>query len=140
MIFDRNSNDKIREYTDSIYENPVYDENSCVYYQGGLYISFVKGLGVVYSTDPSSLPKSEIPGDFGEYENEPVYKQGKNSLSVSTDGTYVLTENGTSLSGKVKISPVGTLYLITSESALTQTKRTFTYKVLSEKETMQEND
>lgn len=140
MIFDRNSNDKIREYTDSIYENPVYDENSCVYYQGGLYISFVKGLGVVYSTDSSSLPKSEMPGDFGEYENKPAYKQGKNSLSVSTDGTYVLTENGTSLSGKVKIAPNGTLYLITSESALTQTKRTFTYKVLSEKETMQEND
>ena len=139
MIFDPNSNDKISEYTDYIYDDPAYDENSCVYWQSGLYISFVKDLGVVYSTDPSSLPKSEILGDFGEYEDKPVYKPGKNSLSVSTDGTYVLTENGTSLSGKVKISPDGTLYLITSESTLTQTKRTFTYKVLSEKETMQEN-
>lgn len=139
MIFDRNSSDKISEYTDYIYDDPVYYEDSCVYCQSGLYISFVKGLGVVYSTDPSSLPKSEILGVFSEYEDKPVYKPGKNSLSVSTDGTYVLTENGTSLSGKVKISPDGTLYLITSESALTQTKRTFTYKVLSEKETMQEN-
>ena len=139
-IFDTDSGSVISDYEYKVEEDPQYLDESAVYTQSGLHMSFVSGFGVIYSADLTLLPKCESGVDFDNYVGENVYMPGERSLTIKADGTYMLKENGESAQGNVKVAEDGTTYLMTSESESVTEKRTFVYRIENGKETLEEKE